>query len=153
MVAKGLIQPTRLKVTSKPRRWRRGPHQAPAARIQHHTRPIVWGSPTLRGRIIGALARAFLRQAPIIILDEPRIWTHQPRGLTRFRPLTAGRTAIIITHRFTTAMQADVIHVMDAGQIVESGTHQELLALEGRYAQSWRAQMNGTVSSGFAMRI
>jgi len=57
--------------------------------------------------------------------------------------LTAGRTAVIITHRFTTAMQADIIHVMDVGQIVESGSHQELLALGGRYAQSWRAQMNG----------
>ena len=40
-------------------------------------------------------------------------------------------------------MQADVIHVMDAGRIVESGTHQELLALGGRYTESWRAQMNG----------
>lgn len=61
--------------------------------------------------------------------------------LDRFRQLTAGRTAIIVTHRFTTAMQADVIHVMANGRVVESGTHRELLAKGGRYAQSWQAQM------------
>jgi ATP-binding cassette subfamily B protein len=61
--------------------------------------------------------------------------------LARFRQLAAGRTAIIITHRFTTAMQADIIHVMAKGQVVESGTHSELLAEKGRYAQSWQAQM------------
>ena len=91
-----------------------------------------------------ALARAFLRQAPIIILDEPTSamdsWA-EADWMARFRDLTAGRTSIIITHRFTTAMQADIIHVMMGGQLVESGSHEELLALGGRYAQSWRAQM------------
>jgi ATP-binding cassette subfamily B protein len=94
-----------------------------------------------------ALARAFLRQASIIILDEPTSamdsWA-EADWMARFRDLTAERTSIIITHRFTTAMQADIIHVMMAGQIVESGNHQELLALGGRYAQSWRAQMGST---------
>jgi ATP-binding cassette subfamily B protein len=52
-----------------------------------------------------------------------------------------GRTALIITHRFTTAMQADIIYVMAAGQIIESGTHAELLALNGQYAWSWRQQI------------
>jgi ABC-type methionine transport system ATPase subunit len=55
-------------------------------------------------------------------------------------PLAAGRTAILITHRLTTAMRADVIHVMSAGEIVESGTHAELLSRSGLYAQSWLAQ-------------
>jgi ATP-binding cassette subfamily B protein len=91
-----------------------------------------------------ALARAFLRQAPIIILDEPTSamdsWA-EADWLQRFRSLAAGRTAIIVTHRFTTAMQADVIHVMHDGQVVESGSHAELLRTSGRYAQSWRAQM------------
>ena len=90
-----------------------------------------------------ALARAFLRQAKFIILDEPTSamdsWA-EADWLSRFRELVAGRTALIITHRFTTAMQADIIHVMDAGKIIESGTHAELLKIGGRYAQSWQQQ-------------
>jgi ATP-binding cassette subfamily B protein len=95
-----------------------------------------------------ALARAFLRQAPVIVLDEPTSamdsWA-EADWLRRFRRLAEGRTAVVITHRFTTAMHADVIHVMDAGRIVESGSHQELLAMGGRYARSWRAQVEGDV--------
>jgi ATP-binding cassette subfamily B protein len=95
-----------------------------------------------------ALARAFLRQAPIIVLDEPTSamdsWA-EADWLGRFRRLAAGRTALIITHRFTTAMHADVIHVMQDGQIVESGSHEELLILGGRYAQSWTAQMRSAL--------
>jgi ATP-binding cassette subfamily B protein len=93
-----------------------------------------------------ALARAFLRQAPIIVLDEPTSamdpWA-ETDWLQRFRLLAVGRTSIIITHRFTTAMHAEIIHVMENGRIVESGSHQELLSLGGRYAQSWQAQMRG----------
>ncbi|NOX60438.1 MAG: ABC transporter ATP-binding protein [Chloroflexi bacterium] len=90
-----------------------------------------------------ALARAFLRRASIIILDEPTSamdsWA-EADWLARFRRLVAGRTALIITHRFTTAMVADIIHVMDQGRIIESGTHQTLLKFNGRYAESWRNQ-------------
>lgn len=92
-----------------------------------------------------ALARAFLRRAPIIILDEPTSaldpWA-EADWLERFRELAVGRTSIIITHRFTTAMHADVIHVMDRGRIVESGSHQRLLAHTGLYAESWSRQMS-----------
>ncbi len=91
-----------------------------------------------------ALARAFLRQAPIIVLDEPTsfmdLWSESD-WLRRFRKLARGRTALIITHRFSLAMQADVIHIMQAGQIVESGDHQELLNRNGRYAQAWYKQL------------
>jgi ATP-binding cassette, subfamily B, bacterial len=91
-----------------------------------------------------ALARAFLRQAPIIILDEPTSaldpWA-EADWLERFRELAFGRTSIIITHRFTTAMHADVIHVMDRGRIIESGSHQRLIDQNGLYAQSWSRQM------------
>jgi ATP-binding cassette subfamily B protein len=91
-----------------------------------------------------ALARAFLRQARVIILDEPTSamdsWA-EADWMDRFRELAAGRTAIIITHRFTTAIRADIIHVMEAGHIVESGSHAELLALGGRYAVSWASQV------------
>lgn len=91
-----------------------------------------------------ALARAFVRQADLVILDEPTSamdsWA-EADWLLRFRQLVTGRTALIITHRFTTALQADVIHVMEAGRIVESGSHPELLALQGRYEVSWSRQM------------
>jgi ATP-binding cassette, subfamily B, bacterial len=91
-----------------------------------------------------ALARAFLRQAPIILLDEPTSamdsWA-EAEWMRRFRKLAEGRTAVIITHRFTTAMQADIIHVMIDGKIVESGSHSRLASCGGYYAQSWKAQM------------
>ena len=98
-----------------------------------------------------ALARAFIRQADLVILDEPTSamdsWA-EAAWMGRFRELVAGRTAVIITHRFTTAMQADVIHVMHAGRVVESGTHAELVAQGGRYAASWRLQMREAGSAG-----
>ena len=90
-----------------------------------------------------ALARAFLRKAQLIILDEPTSaidsWA-EADWLDRFRDLAQGRTGIIITHRFTVAMRADLIHVMQDGKIVESGTHEELVRRDGLYAQSWAAQ-------------
>ena len=58
-----------------------------------------------------------------------------------FRDHAHGRTAIIVTHRFTTAMHADVICVVDRGRVVESGTHEELISKQGRYAASWLTQM------------
>jgi ATP-binding cassette subfamily B protein len=91
-----------------------------------------------------ALARAFLRKASIIVLDEPTSamdpWA-EADWLGRFRRLAAGHTAIVITHRFTTAMRADIIHLMEEGGIIESGSHHELLARGGRYAQAWATQM------------
>jgi ATP-binding cassette, subfamily B, bacterial len=94
-----------------------------------------------------ALARAFLRRAPIILLDEPTSsmdsWA-EADWFERFRALAAGHTAIVITHRFTIARRADVIHVMDSGRIVESGSHEELLTQGGLYAQSWTAQMRAS---------
>lgn len=94
-----------------------------------------------------ALARAFLRQAQFVILDEPTSFMDswaEAKWLERFRALVQGRTALIITHRFTTAMRADVIHVMHEGQIVESGSHDTLLAHSGLYAESWKAQIQAS---------
>ena len=91
-----------------------------------------------------ALARAFLREAPIILLDEPTSamdsWAEED-WMMRLRHLLVGRTGIIITHRFTTAMKADVIHVMQEGRIIESGSHKELILLNGQYAHSWASQI------------
>lgn len=96
-----------------------------------------------------ALARSFLRRAQIIILDEPTSamdpWAEFD-WLERFRTLANGRTALVITHRFTLAMRADIIHVMRNGRIVESGNHDELLAQGGLYAQSWTTQMQSNSS-------
>ncbi len=93
-----------------------------------------------------ALARAFYRRAGILVLDEPTSamdpWT-EADWLSRFRLLAEGRTALVITHRFSTAMHADRIHVMANGRVTESGTHEELLALGGHYAAGWMAQQRG----------
>ena len=101
-----------------------------------------------------ALARAFLRRAEIIILDEPTSamdpWA-EAEWLERFRKLAAGKTVIIITHRFTTAMKADVIHVMEHGRIVETGSHDNLVTAGGRYAASWSEQIR-TWGAGLADR-
>lgn len=90
-----------------------------------------------------ALARAFLRQAPILILDEPTSamdpWA-EAEWLERLRSSSAGRTVLLITHRLTTAMRADMIYVVAHGRLVESGSHDELLAGAGLYADSWAAQ-------------
>lgn len=90
-----------------------------------------------------ALARAFLQPSSLLILDEPTSfmdsWAEQA-WLERFRALVQQRTAIIITHRFSAAMQADLIFVMRRGHVVEAGTHEELLRMSGFYAASWEAQ-------------
>lgn len=96
-----------------------------------------------------ALARAFLRRAPILILDEPTSamdpWA-EAEWIDRFRSLAHGRTAILITHRLTTAMRADEIHVFSEGRVVESGSHEELLRRGGLYAQSWVRQKSSALA-------
>ena len=90
------------------------------------------------------LSRAFYRDSPIVILDEPTSFMDswaETLWLERFRKLVKDRTAIIVTHRFTTAMRADIICVMEKGQIVEMGSHDALVKQEGLYASSWNAQI------------
>jgi ATP-binding cassette subfamily B protein len=91
-----------------------------------------------------ALARAFWRDAQIVLLDEPTSamdsWA-EAEWMKNFRGLTEDRTVLVITHRFTTAMRADLIHVMSEGKIIESGTHQTLISLGGNYAWSWAEQI------------
>lgn len=91
-----------------------------------------------------ALARAFLRETPIVLLDEPTSamdsWA-ETEWMNHLTELAKRRTTVIITHRLTTAMRADLIHVMHNGRVVESGSHAELLAIAGRYKESWDAQI------------
>jgi ATP-binding cassette subfamily B protein len=90
-----------------------------------------------------ALARAFMRDAPILILDEPTSALDAKAEydiFQRFRNLTTGRTVIFISHRFSTVRLADRIIVIEQGRIIESGSHQELLALNNTYAELFNLQ-------------
>jgi ATP-binding cassette subfamily B protein len=97
-----------------------------------------------------ALARAFFRDAAVVLLDEPTSmmdsWA-EADWFDRFRAHAEGRTALVVTHRFTVARRADHVLVMHRGRIVESGTHDALLALDGRYRASWERQV-AAVESG-----
>jgi ATP-binding cassette subfamily B protein len=84
-----------------------------------------------------------LRRAPILILDEPTSamdpWA-ELKWAEHLREMARGRITILITHRFTTAMFADIIHVMSEGRIVESGSHSDLLSRGGIYSRGWAGQ-------------
>src|SRR5438270_3349139 len=90
-----------------------------------------------------ALARAFMRDARILVLDEPTSALDaqaEYEVFTKFRELTKGKTAVFISHRFSTVRLADRIFVIENGSIIESGSHEELMTLDGRYAALFNLQ-------------
>lgn len=93
-----------------------------------------------------ALGRAYMRDAQLLILDEPTAALDaraEYEVFERFKDLTAGKTAILISHRFSTVRMADRILVLGDGKMEEIGTHEELLAAGNRYAELFELQAQG----------
>ncbi|KGO91846.1 ABC transporter ATP-binding protein [Flavobacterium subsaxonicum] len=93
-----------------------------------------------------ALARIYMKDAQVLILDEPTAALDaraEYEVFQRFAHMTEGKSAVLISHRFSTARLADRILVLEKGQLLEIGTHEELLAMHGRYAELFNLQASG----------
>jgi ATP-binding cassette subfamily B protein len=93
-----------------------------------------------------AIARAYMRNAQVLVLDEPTAALDarsEFEVFQRFKELSAGKTAVLISHRFSSVRMADRILVLSGGRVEASGTHAELLAQKGRYAELFELQAAG----------
>ncbi|MBB5438027.1 ATP-binding cassette subfamily B protein [Pedobacter sp. AK017] len=93
-----------------------------------------------------ALARAYMKDAQLLILDEPTAALDaraEYEVFERFAELTKGKSAVLISHRFSTVRMADRILVLDKGQLIEIGSHEELILKKGRYAELFELQAKG----------
>jgi ATP-binding cassette subfamily B protein len=93
-----------------------------------------------------ALARAYMKDAQLLILDEPTSSLDaraEYEVFQRFAELTKGKSAVLISHRFSTVRMADRILVLNKGELIEAGSHEELLQNEGRYAELFHLQAKG----------
>ncbi len=93
-----------------------------------------------------AIARAYMRDAAVLILDEPTAALDaraEAEVFTRFGDLAAGRTAVLISHRFSTVRRADSIVVLAHGRVQEAGSHDDLVKAGGRYAELFELQASG----------
>ncbi|MXV15988.1 ABC transporter ATP-binding protein [Hufsiella ginkgonis] len=93
-----------------------------------------------------ALARAYMKDAQLLILDEPTAALDaraEYQVFERFAELTKGKSAVLISHRFSTVRMADRILVLEKGRLMEIGSHEELLAKRGRYAELFELQAMG----------
>jgi len=100
-----------------------------------------------------ALARAFFRDAPFIILDEPTAALDARAEHELFegiRTLCQGRSVLLISHRFSSVRSADRIYVLEGGKVVESGSHDQLMALGGLYADLFTLQAAAYLAPGTA---
>ncbi|MGP5931572.1 ABC transporter ATP-binding protein [Corynebacterium glyciniphilum] len=95
-----------------------------------------------------ALARVLLADPPVVVLDEATAYAGTGRDLNALDAavgaVVAGRTSVIVAHRLTQARDADLVVVLDSGRIAESGTHDELVRRNGRYARLWDAWRTST---------